>query len=242
MEPVWVLHRWPWQEHGLLVELFSRSHGRLRVIAKGAKRSKSPWKAALQPLVLNNAQWAGRSELKTLTHAEPEQSVQLSGHYLYSALYMNELLQRMLPANTELPGLFDDYTKTLGLLEAGNQLEPVLRRFEWQLLQRLELDFSWSEEAAEGARIEPELNYKFLPEHGFVLSTPEISSSVELSGAEIAALAAFDLHSAQRLQQFKQLMRQALSPYLGSKPLQSRALFNNSGVATAPGNVRGDNN
>lgn len=241
MEPVWVLHRWPWQEHGLLVELFSRSHGRLRVIAKGAKRSKNAWKAALQPFVLNHAQWAGRSELKTLTHADPEQSVQLSGHYLYSALYINELLQRMLPADTELPELFDDYTKTLRLLEAGNELEPVLRRFEWQLLQRLELDFSWTEEASEGAGIEPDLMYTFLPEHGFVLSAPEISSSIVLSGAEIASLAAFDLHSAQRLQQFKQLMRQALSPYLGSKPLQSRALFNNSGVATVARNARGDN-
>ncbi|MDP6855890.1 MAG: recombination protein O N-terminal domain-containing protein, partial [Arenicellales bacterium] len=34
-EPAWVLHRRPYSESSLLLELFSRHHGRLAVIAKG---------------------------------------------------------------------------------------------------------------------------------------------------------------------------------------------------------------
>ncbi len=48
-EPAYVLHRRPWRETSLMVDLFALNHGRMTVIARGANSAKSPLKAQLQP-------------------------------------------------------------------------------------------------------------------------------------------------------------------------------------------------
>lgn len=45
-----VLHRRPYSETSLLVDLFTEETGRLTVIAKGARAKRSAWKSVLQPL------------------------------------------------------------------------------------------------------------------------------------------------------------------------------------------------
>ena len=70
-EPAYVLHHHDYGETSLLLEIFTRRHGRFGVIAKGARRARSPLRAALipfQPLVMG---FSGRGELPTLTVAEP---------------------------------------------------------------------------------------------------------------------------------------------------------------------------
>ena len=37
-QPAWVLHTYPWRETSLIVETFSRDHGRVALVAKGARR------------------------------------------------------------------------------------------------------------------------------------------------------------------------------------------------------------
>jgi DNA repair protein RecO (recombination protein O) len=66
----------------------------------------------------------------------------LHGDALFSGLYLNELLMRLLPAEAPHPALFEHYTLTLQALAAGRPLEPLLRSFEWRLLDELGLRFS----------------------------------------------------------------------------------------------------
>lgn len=55
-EPAYVLHRYDWSESSLILEVFTRHHGRIALVAKGAKRPSSNFRPVLlplQPLQLN---------------------------------------------------------------------------------------------------------------------------------------------------------------------------------------------
>ncbi|HET8817696.1 MAG TPA: DNA repair protein RecO [Pseudidiomarina sp.] len=221
MEAAFVLHRWPYQETSLIVELYSRTQGRMRVIAKGAKRPKSPWRSILQPFVPMTIETRGRHELQTLTHAESiSGSLQLRGRQLYSGFYLNELIQRLTTPYQANETLFDDYQETLELLQAVDQVEPLLRRFEWQLLHHSGHAFDWQHDVESGADIQPLKHYNFIPEQGFIESTQGT-----FSGADLLKLNHFEINDDRLLRLMKQIMRMALQPYLGDQPLRSRALF-----------------
>src|SRR5690606_34685598 len=134
-EPAFLLHMVPYRETSLVVDLFSRGHGRIAAIAKGAKRPRSALRAVLlqfQPLMVG---WSGRNELRTLTGAEWRGGLTSpSGQALLSAFYMNELLIRLLPREEPHPALFDGYEAALAALSAGASIDETLRRFEWLLL------------------------------------------------------------------------------------------------------------
>lgn len=217
MTSAFVLHRWPYQEHSVLLELFTAEYGRKRVIARGVRSAKNKWRGALEPFNQVEVQWQGRGNLPRLQHADVVASYPLQGHYLYSGFYINELLQRLLPEQYVAPKLFSDYNNTLSLLSQGALLEPVLRKFEWQLLLGLDIGFSWFEEAITGEPIDASQSYVFYPEQGFVAVATTVANALVLQGEDILALAEFKLDSERRLKQYKQLMRAALLPYLGKQ-------------------------
>ena len=57
-----VLHSRPYSETSLLLDLFSESEGRVRVLAKGARSCRSQLKGALQPFTPLLVRWGGRGE------------------------------------------------------------------------------------------------------------------------------------------------------------------------------------
>jgi len=131
-----LLHSSPWRETSLMLEVYSREHGRVALVAKGAKRPHSalrPVLMAFQPLALS---WSGAGEVKTLTRAEWGGALrQYGGPAMMSAWYMNELLLRMLPREDAHQNLFDAYDAALLGLAAGARAAAALRRFEWILLR-----------------------------------------------------------------------------------------------------------
>ncbi len=133
--PGYVLHATAWRETSLIVQAFSRDHGWVSMVAKGAKRPHSVLRPALslfQPLLLS---WTGASEIKTLTRAECAGVHALQGPAMMSCWYMNELLFRLLPREDPHPGLFDAYVMALQSLATGSRAAGALRKFEWMLLQ-----------------------------------------------------------------------------------------------------------
>lgn len=130
-----MLHATAWRETSLIVQTFSRDHGCVAMVAKGAKRPYSvlrPVLSAFQPLLLS---WTGNGEVKTLTRAEIMGVRALNGTALMSAWYMNELLLRLLPREDAHPLLFDAYDMALQQLSGGTRAAGALRRFEWTLLR-----------------------------------------------------------------------------------------------------------
>ena len=61
-ELAFVLHSYPFRETSLVLEVFSRQHGRVPLVARGARRPKSALRGLLmsfQPLALS---WFGKHE------------------------------------------------------------------------------------------------------------------------------------------------------------------------------------
>ena len=223
MEAAFVLHRWPFQDSSLLVELLTKEHGRYRVVAKGARRPKSQWRAILQPFTPLYVVTQGRHELQTLKHAEGRESAYpLQGNALYSGFYVNELIQRLTSNYQPVEGLFDDYQSALTALAARRPIEPVLREFEWRLLCHLGHAFDWFADS-EGDPIVADQHYRFIAEQGFMPIGDALPGCY--SGKTLKALGQFELNDPQLLNSMKQIMRHALAPYLGDKPLRSRELF-----------------
>src|SRR5690554_2793287 len=137
-EPAYVIHRRSWRETSLLVDLFTLNHGRMSVVARGASGNKSPLKAQLQPFQPLMLSWVGRSDLKTLTDVDVRDGQALHRTVsLYSGLYLNELIQRVLPQADPHPTLFAAYIEALGQLAQTSDVEPVLRKFEDRKSTRL---------------------------------------------------------------------------------------------------------
>ena len=65
-QPVFVLHTYAFKETSLVAELFTKTHGRVATLAKGARRPRSAMRGQLQSFQMLSATWSGKNELKTL--------------------------------------------------------------------------------------------------------------------------------------------------------------------------------
>ncbi len=231
-EPAYVIHRRPWRESSLLVDLFSLNHGRMSVIARGASSTKSPLKAQLQPFQPLLVDWRGRSDLKTLVQLEVRSATALSQtRALYSGLYINELLQRMLPVADPHPMLFASYIDSLQALAAltsSADVEPVLRTFERAFVSSLGYDFAWDHATDIGQAVQAGINYGYDPAQGIVCVDNSEARLRQLPGDALLALAAGDLTSDLPRKTAKRVMRVLIDYLLQGKPLHSRTLFGGS--------------
>ncbi|MBB3104749.1 DNA repair protein RecO [Azomonas macrocytogenes] len=216
-----VLHSRPYKESSALLELFT-PQGRVAAVLRAARGRSGSVARPFSPLEL---ELRGKSELKTVVRLEPAGiPLWLSGQSLYSGLYLNELLMRLLPAEDPHPAFFEHYSTTLTALALGCPLEPLLRAFEWRLLGELGYGFALDTDVAGQPLGETNL-YRFLPDAGF--ERAEQFQPGMFSGHELLAMAQADWKVPGVLNAAKRLMRQALAPHLGARPLVSRELFMN---------------
>ncbi len=233
MQACFVLHTRDYRDSSLLVDLFTCDQGIMRVIANGAKRPRSPMRGVLQPFLPLLAHWSGKGELQTLRGAEIHGTpYYLQGATLLSCFYLNELLVRLLHHYDPHPGLFRAYHQTLAFLQnkqhSAADKEGRLRLFEKVLLQEIGYALQLDQEAHSGSAILADCNYRFSPEIGLVLQAQRPSQDLArwvFSGKSLLALHQSELDDADCLRDAKRLMRLALAPLLGDKPMRSRELF-----------------
>lgn len=220
-----VLHRREYSESSLLVDFFTENHGRITLLAKGARRARSPWKALLQPFTPLLLQWSGKSDLKTLIKAEPASlTLPMSTLSLYSGFYVNEVLVRVLENHTAYPDLFQHYLHCVTQLASQpEQIEPALRTFEFRVLKALGYGVDFANCAATGQPIDPQMLYQFYENQGFIASLLQNNNS--FLGKDLLAFEQLDFSEKSTQQAAKRFTRIALKPYLGSAPLKSRELF-----------------
>ncbi len=220
-----VLHRRPFRETSLLVDLFTEDHGRVSVLAKGVRSRRSSLKGCLQPFTPLLVHLSGANELKVLRNAEPVcATLPLAGITLYSGLYVNELLVRILKYEAHHATLFSAYLDCLLALCAHNDSpETALRQFELEILTSLGCGVDFLHCALSGEPVCVTMNYYYRESTGFVKSS--LTNDRSFSGYELHALAACHFPDTQTLKAAKRFTRMALKPYLGDRPLKSRELF-----------------
>jgi DNA repair protein RecO (recombination protein O) len=218
-----LLHRRNYRETSLLLDVFSRDHGILRLLAKGAMRGRVGKSSILQAFAPLNLSWTARGELPILTAAEAtDKAFSLRGSALFCGFYLNELLLHLLPEYDPHPGIFAIYTEALHRLQTGIALDANLRFFELALLDELGYGLLLDYDADSGAAIQPECHYWYQIEYGPVLADP---SEQTVRGATLLGLRNADLSGRLENTEAKRLMRRIISHYLGGKPLKSRELF-----------------
>jgi DNA repair protein RecO (recombination protein O) len=168
----------------------------------------------------------GKTDLKLLTHFEAEGAhFPLTAKHLFSGFYLNELLVRLLPELDAHPEIYSLYEQSLQALSAQQDLEPILRVFEFQLLQELGYGIDFEADAKSGDVIGAHSNYCLDPSQGVYVAHADVPLNFQFSGAHINAIAQRDFALPEVKQTAKRISRILLKPLLGSKPLMSRELF-----------------
>jgi DNA repair protein RecO (recombination protein O) len=168
-EPAFVLHHYDWSESSRILEVFTRHHGRLALVAKGAKRPTSSLRAVLLPLQPLSLCYGGDAEIRTLKSAEwAGGHVMPRGEALLSGYYLNELLLRLLARDDPHPALFDTYRQTVKILASGldNTIAPLLRAFELLLLRDIGFLPDVSVQTLTLQAVQSELSYALFAEGG----------------------------------------------------------------------------
>ena len=198
-EPAYVLHRYDWSESSLILEVLTRHHGRIALVAKGAKKPSSNFRPILLPLQPLHVAFGGDAEIRTLRSSEwMGGHVMPTGEALMAGYYLNELLMRLLARDDPHPALFDAYALTVHIIaqefrkeaaegtEGQRVLEVALRAFELMLLREIGFLPSLKSQTANLADLQADAAYVLIPEGGLRVAHAEDRSS--LTGAQWLSL------------------------------------------------------
>ena len=246
MDRAYVLHSYPYRETSLILQVWTEKHGRMGLVAKGAKRPRSASRSVLVPFQPLAVSWFGRGELRTLKSAEPSApATPLGGHSLMSAFYLNELLLKLTHRDDPHEALFAAYDEAITALRAisrghadakgasepapqpAREIEPVLRRFELRLLREIGFALELAREAQTRLPIEGASDYRYVIERGPVAASMEPGASA--NGVNVRGQTLIDLERGRfddplTMTQSKQLMRLLINHALNGEELATRSL------------------
>ena len=216
LEPGYILNARPYTDSSLLIEALTRAHGRVGLVARGARSAKSKLRGVLQPLAPLLLSWAESGELGTLTGAESDGApLPLAGDRVFYAWYVNELVLKLLERRDPHEQLYDAYAHALGQL-AGAQAEVALRLFEKALLQETGYGLPLPDEP------EAALHYRFDPQHGAVPAAP---GGGTVAGASLIALRDEQFDTPQALADARKILRAAIAHQLNGRELETPKLL-----------------
>lgn len=139
-----VLRRHQLGETSRIVVCYTRDHGKVRLVAKGARKGGGRFGAALEPFVVSGVAFYLRPahSLSLVSRAEIEREFpSLRSDVVrqaYAAVAL-ELTEKLVADRAPDPGLFDLLVETLGEMETSptEDLDPALWRFELLLAEAL---------------------------------------------------------------------------------------------------------
>ena len=219
-----LLHSRNYSETSLICELFTRKHGRVSVIAKGARSKKNKFQNIAAPNILASVNYSGKSELKTLVSWEEITHFSILGKNLKILLYLNELIFKLLEKENKQDRIFEsliDFYKVLASGDAKN-IEIALREFEYFLICELGYGFNLLYDD-NGKKIVREKTYYFHPAQGF--SEKPLNNFLKVSGIDIIDFTNRKITSSSARSKIRKIMQLAIS-YIAEKPLNAGLIFN----------------
>jgi DNA repair protein RecO (recombination protein O) len=227
LQPAYILHTRAYRDTSMLVDFFTPDFGRITAVARGVRSRKTPKRNLLNPFNRLLISFQGKTDLKLLTHFEAEGTLfALTAKHLFSGFYLNELLVRLLPELDAHTDIYTLYEQALQALNLQQDLEPVLRHFEFQLLNELGYGIHFEVDAKTGTEISASCHYCLDSALGFYMADQAVPLNFQFSGQHLCAIARQDFSSPEVKQTAKRITRILLKPLLGNKPLMSRELFN----------------
>ena len=224
-EPAWLLHHRPFQDASRILDVLSRNHGRLSLVARGSRSGRSRLKGVLRPFMPLQLSWVARSDLGTLTGAEKLGApITLAGEALMAGYYVNELIIHLLHRHDPQPEIFAAYAATIERLQGGEQVPARLREFELELLRLLGFALDLTHEGDTETSLEPSGNYEYRVEHG-PAPAGERTGTMIFTGAELLAIRDRRFADPDTLRAASRLLREVIAFHLGGKELKSRKVL-----------------
>lgn len=225
----YVLHRRPYRDTSLLVDFFTQHHGVITAVCRGTRQNKKNIAlACFHPFWI---EYGSRNSLATLYQYESDanlsySAVNLSGSQLYCGLYLNELLVKLLGRHDPYSELFLSYQMTLNGLQDGENIERILRIFEFYLLKEIGYGISLEKEKDTHQPIVEEQRYYYHPGMGFSAIKTPCAQILSFNGRSIMEMAKGNFSESATLKDAKRLIRLTLDFLLEKQgKLKSRELF-----------------
>ena len=224
-QPAYILHHRPFRDSSQILDVLTRDHGKVAVVARGSRGSKSRLAGVLRPFLPLRVSWVARSDLGTLTGAEAAGApAGLRGDALLSAYYVNELMLHFLHRHDPQPEIFELYAEIIPLLCNATNVAACLRGFELELLGLLGYAVSLDQEAGTQNDVQPERNYEYRVEQGPV-PVDRSDGPLVFSGSSLLAIGAGQFDDADVLRAANRLLRDVITHHLGGKELKSRKVL-----------------
>lgn len=232
LEPCYLLYSKKYTDSKVLASFLTLNYGVVQTVLRVTKKKKLSFPPlAFTPMFVS---WLDSPNLKTITSYEQSHPCHaLFGREMYCAMYLNEILMRMLAENFEADGVFDFYRCTLAALEntASNllQQESILRSFELDLLRVLGFGIDFLFDIYGAPLVDNgQSMYQFQVHSGFLPCLHCVNNTTIkcdcFQGADILAIGRREW-TPTSLAASKKILRLALAPHLGGKPIRSRELF-----------------
>ena len=234
-QPAYLLHTRAYRETSALLELLTRDHGRVCVIARGLRAQKPRFeRGLLRPLQHLECGFILAGEIGQLTAADGVGvPTSLDGTRLQAMLYVNELLVRLLARHDAHPALFAAYHRLVETLpDEVQSLAFALRKFEALLLAELGYGIDFAFDAGSHDPIVEAGWYRVIPEHGAIQVPTATADAV--AGRALLAMARDDLPEAADLRALRQLMRRMLLHHLGGRELNAWRVLRSPTKPAAP--------
>jgi DNA repair protein RecO (recombination protein O) len=223
-QPGYVLHHRPFRDSSQILDVLTRDHGKIAVVARGSRGSKSRLAGVLRPFLPLRVSWVAKSDLGTLTGAEASgRPADLRGDALLSAYYVNELILHFLHRHDSQPEVFALYADVIPALVDGD-VAATLRNFELEFLGLLGYAVNLEYEASSHDDIEASRYYDYRVEQGPV-PVSRSEGPLIFHGATLQAIAARRFDDADVLNAAGRLLRAVVRHHLGGRELQSRKVL-----------------
>ena len=243
----YLLHQRPYQEKRALYYLFSQQHGvihgigkkgaplfmPLQLFATGKRDLKTFSQINIASPHTTQTSMAKDESIATVLDALPYGNI--TGQHQYAALYLNEILWRLLSTEYPMPVLWLHYQDSLRQLRqplSANELRLCLRQFEQHLFNELGFTLMLTHDSIENI-IEPDGSYHFLPDVGLMLvlqndtQTERLENAVGqcfFKGTDVIEMAQLGITDTT-LNNWSKVHRHLIDHLLDYQPLQSRILW-----------------
>lgn len=224
-QPAFVLHHRPFRDTSQLLDVISREHGKITLVARGSRSPKSKLRGVLRPFQALRLSWFVRSDLGTLTGAEIDSApLSLGGDALLSAYYVNELVLNFLHRHDPQPEIFDVYSQTITALAHSEELAANLRVFEMELLRLLGYALNLDYDANLHQPIEAQRFYDYRVDQGPV-SVSRSEGAMVFAGASLRGIAESRFDDPAVLRDAGRLLREVIRHHLDGRELKSRKVL-----------------
>jgi len=224
-QPAFVLHHRPFRDTSQLLDVISREHGKITLVARGSRSAKSKLRGLLRPFQALRLSWFVRSDLGTLTGAEIDSApLSLGGDALLSAYYVNELVLNFLHRHDPQPEIFDVYSQTITALAHSEELAANLRVFEMELLRLLGYALNLDYDANLHEPIEEGRFYDYRVDQGPV-SVSRSEGAMVFAGASLRGIAESRFDDPAVLRDAGRLLREVIRHHLDGRELKSRKVL-----------------